>query len=93
MYKIAIFVKKKNTAELRDTKNVTIRVQTIQKLKNKDYGQEKNDEECRENYGSDENGLPLYTFQVAGNNSIRYDRIVYGYTGLDSGQESESIPM
>ena len=57
----------------------------IQKLKNKDYGQKENDEECRENNGSDEDGLPIHTFQVARNNRIWYHRTMYGYTGIDSG--------
>ena len=46
MYIIAIFAKKKNTTELSNTINVTMIVQAIQKLKNKDYGQKQDEDEC-----------------------------------------------
>ena len=70
----------------------TLLLKTIQKLKNKNYGQKQDEEECREGDGSDEDGLPIYTFQVAGDyNIIRgVNTYLCGDTGLQiSGTSTE----
>ena len=59
-------------------------LQTIQELKNKDYGQEQDEEECGESDASDEGGLSIYAFAFAGDNSFRNYRAMYGDAGADT---------